>query len=227
MSEQDPAIIQGDHPFKVEAVLSKTGGVNALAKRPKKMHKGPEILSQHHESVSSEGLHTAERVHLDADLADKEASEGPLLQEQFDTQHREQFTDPSRRLTTNQRVKIQTSDNVQGALLQEPPEDKSHLSSPVVSPSPAPSTHDIGHESHEGEAAAPLAEPIASAASAVSAASEPEPRTTSTAETEAQEHRQQFLRRIEQIKNTNESVGKDLEALEKLTSLRPGPKASD
>lgn len=33
MPEPKPAIIQGTHPFKVEAVLSKTGGVNALAKR--------------------------------------------------------------------------------------------------------------------------------------------------------------------------------------------------
>ena len=227
MSEQDPAIIQGDHPFKVEAVLSKTGGVNALAKRPKKMNKGQEIPGQHHEPVPSEGLHTAERVHLDADLADKETSQGPVLQEQFETQHREQFTDPSRRLTTNQRVKIQMSENVETALLQDPPEDKAHLFSPAVSPSPSSSTNVIGHAHHEGEAPAPVVTPTTSTEPAVPATSPPEPQTISTTDTEVQDHRQQFLKRIEQIKNTNESVGKDLEALEKLTSTRSSPKQVD
>jgi hypothetical protein len=214
MSEQDPAIIQGDHPFKVEAVLSKTGGVNALAKRPKKMNKGPEILTHHRESVPTEGLQNSERVHLNADLPCNDPSEGTVVQEQFDTQHREQFTDPSRRLTTNQRVKIQTSDSMEVSSRLAPPEDTSHLASPPFS---SPLTDD----SVEAETHAPASEAMASPAPGpVSSAASPP-------ESEAQEHRQQFLRRIEQIKNTNESVGKDLEALEKLTSMRPAIKPAE
>jgi hypothetical protein len=214
MSEQDPAIIQGDHPFKVEAVLSKTGGVNALAKRPKKMNKGPEILMHHPESVPAEDLQDSERVHINADLPCHDRSDGPLLQDQFDTQHREQFTDPTRRLTTNLRVKIQASDDIDASTRIAPPEDKSHLAPPLL---PTP----LIEKGSEPATTPSVSEEMKSAPS------EPAPSLATANDAEAQEQRQQFLRRIEQIKNTNESVGKDLEALEKLTSMRPATKPGD
>ena len=111
MSETEPAIIQGDHPFKVEAVLSKTGGVNALAKHAPNLQKGEDLGSDHREALSSEGALNDHRVQIDASLTDPNALAGPLRKDQFDTQHREQFVDPSRRLTTRQRVKIKGSDS--------------------------------------------------------------------------------------------------------------------
>lgn len=228
MSDSDPPIIQGDHPFKVEAVLSKTGGINALSKRPKKMVKGEEIRSDHHEAVPSEAMSTDERVHLDQDLVDDAENDGPLLQDQLDTRHREQFVDPSRRLKTNQRVKIQSSQDTGDTRLQIPPEDKSHLTS--ATPLDASDEVEPPLQSKEAPASTLMAAPLDETAptSDASDASDTSGATAAaTAEAEAQEQRQQFLRRIEQIKHTNESVGKDLEALEKLTQSRAPLKPAD
>lgn len=225
MSDSDPPIIQSDHPFKVEAVLSKTGGINALAKRPKKMVKGEEIRSDHREAVPNEAMHTDERVHLDQDLVDDAENDGPLRQDQLDTRHREQFVDPSRRLKTNQRVKIQPSQDADDASMQIPPEDKSHLAS--VAPLGASNAVEALAQPEEASASASASTSAAVTASVPETAPVPDAPAAVTAEAEAQEQRQQFLRRIEQIKHTNESVGKDLEALEKLTQSRAQLKPAD
>ena len=225
MSASDPPIIQGDHPFKVEAVLSKTGGINALAKRPKKMAKGEEIRSDHHEAVPTEAMSTDERVHLDQDLVDDAENGGPLLQDQLDTRHREQFVDPSRRLKTNQRVKIQSSPDTGDTSLQIPPEDKSHLTS--LTPLGASDEMETPQQSEEAPASPVMADPLDETAPTSDASNTSGATAAASAEAEAQEQRQQFLRRIEQIKHTNESVGKDLEALEKLTQSRAPLKPAD
>lgn len=209
MTEPAPAIIQSDQPFKVEAVLSKTGGVNALAKRPKKMNKGQEIPPPHHAPVPAETIQDSESVQLNAQWPDNDRPQGPLVQDQFDTQHREQFIDPSRRLSTNQRVKIAPSESDQACLVGVPADEPSHL--------PEASTASPGDDIGESEALALTSEAEANFRT------EPEPKAVAETEADAQEQRQQFLRRIEQIRNTNESVGKDLEALEKLSALRPSP----
>jgi len=98
MSEPEPAIIQGDHPFKVEAVLSKTGGVNALAKHAPDLQKAQDIGLDHRASIPPDALDSDHRVHLDSQASGDSPAQGPLRQEQYDTQHREQFTDPSRRI---------------------------------------------------------------------------------------------------------------------------------
>lgn len=190
MSEPEPAIIQGDHPFKVEAVLSKTGGVNALAKHAPDLQKAQDIGLDHRASIPPDALDSDHRVHLDSQSSGDSPAQGPLLQEQYDTQHREQFTDPSRRIQTNQRIKIQPSDSVQTAFGESPGDatpQKKH----------AASTHQHAPSASQG----PL--------------------------TEGPAHRQDFSRRIEQIKHTNESVGKDLEALEKLSQTPPSLKPGD
>ncbi len=190
MPEPKPAIIQGTHPFKVEAVLSKTGGVNALAKHAPELQKAQDIGIDHRESIPSETLNSDSLAHLESLAKGDTPSGGPLRQEQYDTQHREQFTDPSRHIQTNQRIKIQPSDNVQTALGDAPinaVHSKGHVAS--VRQHPPPASH------------SPL--------------------------TEGPGHRQDFLRRIEQIKHTNESVGKDLESLEKLSQTPPSLKPGD
>jgi hypothetical protein len=179
MSETDPAIIQGGHPFKVEAVLSKTGGINALAKHAPDLQKSEGLGSDHREAIPSEGGLNDHRVLLDDNLPDNSGSTGPLREDQFDTQHREQFVDPSRRLTTRQRVKIQGSGTASAAS------------------APLPSDFDTRAESN-------TANSQARKASAVLAG-------------DAHPDKDEFHRRIEQIKSSNESVGKDLEALEKST----------
>lgn len=190
MPEPEPAIIQGDHPFKVEAVLSKTGGVNALAKHAPELQKAQDIGLDHRASIPQDTLDSDNRVHLDSQASGAPPAQGPLLQEQYDTQHREQFTDPSRRIQTNQRIKIQPSDSVPTALV-EPPSDTAPKKKHVAS------TRQHAPSASHG----PM--------------------------TEGPDHRQDFLRRIEQIKHTNESVGKDLEALEKLTPTHPSLKPGD
>ncbi len=179
MSETDPAIIQGDHPFKVEAVLSKTGGINALAKHAPDLLKGDDLGSDHREAIPSEGALSDHRIQLDTSLPDNEASTGPLRQDQFDTQHREQFDDPSRRLTTHQRVKIQDSTNAAASL------------------SPLPADAATRAESNPSHA--------------------PKRKKSTVMSVDAQPEKDEFHRRIEQIKSSNESVGKNLEALEKST----------
>ena len=189
MSETDPAIIQGGHPFKVEAVLSKTGGINALAKHAPDLLKGDDLGRDHREAIPSEGALSDHRIQLDTSLPDNEASTGPLRQDQFDTQHREQFIDPSRRLKTRQRIRIQDSEGPH----------------PNTSPSSSESTQSTENNSLHAQA---------------------RKRATASA-TEAQQDREQFHRRIEQIKNNNESVGKDLEVLEKSTPQRGGLKPAE
>ncbi len=182
MSETEPAIIQGDHPFKVEAVLSKTGGVNALAKHAPALQKGEDLGSDHREALSSEGALNEHRVQLETSLTGTNGLEGPLLKDQFDTQHREQFVDPSRRLTTRQRVKIQGSDS----------------DSPSTAQPCSQATQDTEKERDHAQTR----------------------KETTDLMTETHRDRSQFHRRIEQIKNNNESVGKDLAALEKSTLHR-------
>ena len=179
MSETDPAIIQGGHPFKVEAVLSKTGGINALAKHAPDLLKGDDLGSDHRETIPIEGALSDHRIQLDTSLPDNQASTGPLRQDQLDTQHREQFDDPSRRLTTHQRVKIQGSPNARASL------------------GPLSSDSDTRAESNPSQT----------------------PMRTSSAVLSGDAHldKDEFHRRIEQIKSSNESVGKNLEALEKST----------
>ncbi len=189
MSETDPAIIQGGHPFKVEAVLSKTGGVNALAKHAPALLKGDNLGSNHREAIPSEGTLNDHRIQLDASLPDNDVSTAAPRQDAFDTQHREQFVDPSRRLKTRQRIKIQGSEG------------------------PSPNTAPSSAESAQG---------------AENNALHAQARKTATAlAAEAQQDREQFHRRIEQIKSNNESVGKDLEALEKSTPQRGGLKPAE
>jgi len=190
MSEPEPAIIQGDHPFKVEAVLSKTGGVNALAKHAPDLQKAQDIGLDHRASIPQDMLDSDHRVHLDSQASGAPSSEGPLRQEQYDTQHREQFTDPSRRIQTKLRIKIQPPDSVQTGL-GESPSDAVHQKMSVAST-----------RQHA-------------------------PSASHSSSTEGPDHRQDFLRRIEQIKHTNESVGKDLEALEKLSQTHPSLKPGD
>jgi hypothetical protein len=189
MSETEPAIIQGGHPFKVEAVLSKTGGVNALAKHAPDLQKGQDLGSDRREALPSEGALNDHRVQLDASLADLNALAGPLRQDQFDSQHREQFVDPSRRLTTRRRVKIQESEDANS------------------------STDSPSAEADQGTEKNSIRAQARKASSALAA--------------ETQHDREQFHRRIEQIKNNNESVGKDLAALEKSTPQRGGLKPAE
>ena len=189
MSETEPAIIQGGHPFKVEAVLSKTGGVNALAKHAPDLQKGEDLGSDHREALPGEGALNDHRVQIDASLTDPNALAGPLRKDQFDTQRREQFVDPSRRLTTRERVKIQGAES--------------------ATPSSAPSSAEAAQGADKNKVHA-------------------QARKATTALTaEAQQDREQFHRRIEQIKNNNESVGKDLAALEKSTPQRGGLKTAE
>lgn len=190
MPQTEPAIIQGDHPFKVEAVLSKTGGVNALAKHAPDLQKAQDIGLDHRASIPQDALHSDHLVHLQSQQGGVPPSEGPLRQEQYDTQHREQFTDPSRRIQTNQRIRIQPSDKVQAALGE--------------------ATRNAVHQNGE-----------------VASARQHAPSSSHSPVTEGPGHRQDLLRRIEQIKHTNEIVGKDLEALEKRSQTRPNLKPGD
>ena len=207
MSEQDPAIIQGDHPFKVEAVLSKTGGVNALAKRPKKMNQGQEIQPPHHTIVPAESVQAANRVRLDANLIDNEMPQDPGAEDQIHSPHQEHFTDPSRRLTTNHRVEIQPSEGDGEVSLVGPTEDTSLLAAASV---------ELLKDGRDEKNASTQA-----SAEVTNSQVDAEPEAIAESEPAPQEQRLQFLRRIEQIKNNNESVGKDLEALEKLSGSRP------
>lgn len=189
MSETEPAIIQGGHPFKVEAVLSKTGGVNALAKHAPDLQKGEDLGSDHREALPCEGALNEHRVQLETSLTGINGLEGPVQKDQFDTQHREQFVDPSRRLRTRQRIKIQGSDSA----------------NPSTAQSCSQATQDT--EKERGHAQGRKA--------------------TTDLMTETHHDRSQFHRRIEQIKNNNESVGKDLAALEKSTLHRGGLKPDE
>jgi hypothetical protein len=104
--DPDPPIIHGEHTFKVEAVLSKTGGVNALAKRPEIMQKAAEIALDHRATVPQDPMGPPHKVRLDEIPPEDTTRQGPALQVQIDTLHRERFDDPSRRLRTNQRIKL-------------------------------------------------------------------------------------------------------------------------
>jgi hypothetical protein len=189
MSEPDPAIIQGDHPFKVEAVPSQSGGVNALAKHAPDLQKGSNLGTDHRETLTDGEALNDHRVQLDANLKTQVAGTGLLRQDTFDTQHREQFVDPSRRIRTHQRVKIQ------------------------------------GSESAKADITPMARAPTLAAGNKVAIAAGRKLETATTAE--GHEHREAFLRRIEQIKSSNESVGKDLEALEKTTVARRPLKPAD
>lgn len=209
MSASDPPIIQGDHPFKVEAVLSKTGGINALAKRAPAM-KASESLGPDHREILPPESHTGNaNVHLDANAAHQENSDGPTLQDQYDTSHREQFDDPSRRLRTDQRIKI--------PLTTRGSSDSSNL-------------HPLAEASARAGSDGGKTTPRPSNA-AGSADSVPHPHTlhgSSTAST-AQMHaqRQHMQQRIEQIKSNNESVEKNLAALEKMAPAQTPHKPTD
>jgi hypothetical protein len=179
MSETEPAIIQGGHPFKVEAVLSKTGGINALAKHAPDLLKGDDLGRDHREAIPGVGALNDHRIQIDASLPDNAATTGPLREDQFDTQHREQFDDPSRRLKTHQRVKIQGSETASASSGQSPAEDVYRT------------------ESNRSKA--------------------PRRKTSAVLSGDPHPDKDEFHRRIEQIKSSNESVGKNLEALEKST----------
>ena len=106
MSADPPLIISSDQPFQVQATPSKMGGVDALAKRPLDMSGKPEPLTEHLESVAADAPSSDTWVTLPADSQDGLGGEGPVLQEQIDTSHREYFDDPSRYLRTDVVVKL-------------------------------------------------------------------------------------------------------------------------
>lgn len=191
MSASDPPIIQGDHPFKVEAVLSKTGGINALAKRPTTRAQGEALSPDHHERLPGESISDSPRVRLDANQPRSAADNGPTFQDQYDTRHREHFDDPSRQLRTDQRIKIPS--NPQSMRLGDV-QEQADATGP---------DHNAGHQVADAATSAALPDQRSRAGIA------------STSQKPGQ--RQQMLKRIEQIKSSNESVEKNLEALEKKT----------
>lgn len=119
MSSDPPFIVSSEQPFKVQATPSKRGGVDALAKRPLDMSGQAQQNQDHLESVPadgvppdtrvtlpSQGLAADTRVTIPLDAPGGMGGEGPVLQEQFDTSHREYFDDPSRYLRTDVVVKV-------------------------------------------------------------------------------------------------------------------------
>lgn len=106
MPADPPFIIPNARPFKVEATPSKMGGVDALAKRPLDMSGKAEPLTDHLTSVEVEAPPADTWVTLPPDADGDPGGEGPVLQEQIDTSHREYFDDPSRYLRTDGVVKL-------------------------------------------------------------------------------------------------------------------------
>jgi hypothetical protein len=110
-------------------------------------------------------------------------------------------------LTTNHRVKIQPSEGDGEVSLVGPTEDTSLLAAASV---------ELLKDGRDEKNASTQA-----SAEVTNSQVDAEPEAIAESEPAPQEQRLQFLRRIEQIKNNNESVGKDLEALEKLSGSRP------
>jgi hypothetical protein len=119
MSDDPPVIISSTEPFKVQATTSKMGGVDALAKRPLDMSGQPSATQEHRESVPADMPPQEARLALPPESPVAQSwvmvpddthgglgGEGPVLQEQIDTSHREFFDDPSRYIRTNVKVKL-------------------------------------------------------------------------------------------------------------------------
>jgi len=110
MSADPPFIVPSTHPFKVEATPSKMGGVDALAKRPLDMSGKADPVEEHREPVPEDAPPTDTWVSLPDGATQGLGGEGPVLQEQIDTSHREYFDDPSRYLRTDVKVRLPGAD---------------------------------------------------------------------------------------------------------------------
>jgi hypothetical protein len=89
------------------------GGVDALAKRPLDMSGQPDPMAEHLASVPPQSPHPDTWVTLPGDTPGL-GGEGPTLQEQIDTSHREYFEDPSRYLRTDVVVRVTTPETARG-----------------------------------------------------------------------------------------------------------------
>jgi len=118
MPADPPFIVANDRPFKVEATPSKMGGVDALAKRPLDMSGKADPMAENLEAVPAQDPHPGTWVTLPPDTPEGQGGEGPLLEEQIDTTHREYFDDPSRYLRTDVMVRLPGTD----APRDEPPD---------------------------------------------------------------------------------------------------------
>jgi hypothetical protein len=146
MSDEPPVIISSAEPFKVQATPSKMGGVDALAKRPLDMSGQPSTPDEHRESVPADSVSQDARVALPpetpaaeswvtlpVDPNDGQGGEGPVLQAQIDTSHREYFDDPSRYIRTDVKVKVTDT----GGLRDDGQAVPAQPAESVASPQPA------------------------------------------------------------------------------------------
>ena len=128
MSDDPPFIVPTDQPFKVQATPSKMGGVDALAKRPLDMTGQPQAWVDQREALATDTPSTESwvtlpsqvpspdnRAMLASDTIGALGGEGPVLQDQIDTSHREYFDDPSRYLRTDVVVKLPSEQATRGA----------------------------------------------------------------------------------------------------------------
>lgn len=120
MSAQEPLIIQSDNPFKVEATLSKSGGIDALGKRPPPLVKGEALTSEPGQPVASEGPLEDRFLALPADPADDDVKVSVPAQGVAGDRYQ---SIPSEGLSTNDTVRLPPSDEdmpgVAGPLRQD------------------------------------------------------------------------------------------------------------
>ena len=256
MATEEPHIVQGDLPFNVEAVLSRSGKVDALAKRPPEgfvpgaAHVGPHLEAAP-ETQSSQGTRTAVpqetvapneltrvpqegvaephllRVNEGESHAPPEDATQPRAMwddhrsstgetEVIDTSHRETFDDPSRRINTRLRARVVADGGLS---------DEATLLG-IPSPSDAPTSAKDGATASDLEMGGltagddalsqaddtPQTPALASAEPGNGAPSE----AASTASGVSD-----LQRRMEEIKSTNESVARELSALEEQLRQKP------
>ena len=204
MPADPPFILPSSHPFKVEATPSKMGGVDALAKRPLDMTGKAEPLDEHREAVPGDAVPSDTWVSLPEDADAEQAGDGPVLQEQIDTSHREYFDDPSRYLRTDAVVKLPTTGSSHSAHAASM---AGHDDATATEATPERMTL-AGVEQHRN--ARQLAQQTRAARQALSMGPRPSPRPKGT----PQQRREAFNQRLASIISRQEHIKDELSAVE-------------